>query len=89
MDPKTCGYLTECVTSHLIWLFAQDDSVSQDSRDDVISSVADDDRATYEDLLATVVNAKEGGRSLSTHFKVLPPKEVKFSFKIFQNTSKR
>ena len=51
--------------------------MSQDSRDDVISSVADDDRAIYEDLLATVVNAKEGGRSLSTHFKVLPPKEVK------------
>lgn len=53
--------------------------MSQDSRDDVSSSsVADDDSSSvYEELLTAVVNAKEGARSLSDVFKVLPPEQVR------------
>ena len=51
--------------------------MSQDSKDDKASSVADDDSSPYEEMLAAVVNAKEGDRSLSDIFKVLPPKDVR------------
>ena len=62
--------------------------MSQDSRGDDVTSgggaaayaptVAEEESlsSAYEELLAAVVNAKEGQRSLSTVFKVLPPKEV-------------
>ena len=56
----------------------QDDSGSRDGRDpdDRESSVGDDDGGPYEELLTAVVYAKDGERSISEIFKVLPDKKV-------------
>ena len=64
--------------------------MSQDSRDDVstpsaTSSAPDEETLTAacEELLAAVINAKEGQRSLSTIFKVLPPKDVSTEYMLW------
>ena len=56
----------------------QDDSSSRDGRepDDQASSVGDDEGGPYEELLTAVAYAKDGDRSISDIFKVLPAREV-------------